>query len=71
MTWLQPPEAKYGGALATPAKPTTDATPTVAIQPVGRPSVHGLLSPGDPMFWFGVIAAGTVALMAYSTATFS
>lgn len=67
MSWLQAPEAKYGASLTQPTA-TKDATATTAIQPVATPKAAGFLSPGDPMFWFGVIAAGTVALMAYSTA---
>lgn len=67
MDWLTTPDAKYGASLTRPTV-TKDATATTTIQPAPKPSAAGMLSPGDPMFWFGVIAAGTVALMAYSTA---
>lgn len=67
MSWLQSPEQKYGASLLTPSKPTTDATATASVQPVPTPKMGGALHPSDPMFWFGVIAAGTFALMAYST----
>jgi hypothetical protein len=66
--WLQSVDRKYGASLAAPQKATTDATATATLAPAPKPSLAGMLSPADPMFWFGVIAAGTVALMAYSTA---
>ena len=67
-SWMDSPADRYGASLAAPAKATTDATATAAVAPVAVPSVAGFLSPSDPMFWFGVIAAATVGLMAYSTA---
>ncbi|KAB2809296.1 hypothetical protein F9L07_19850 [Pimelobacter simplex] len=75
MDWFVSPGAKYGGSIskaqAGAARPTADATATASIQPAPRPSLGGLLSPHDPMFWFGVFATGTVVLMAYSTASLS
>lgn len=67
-SWMDSPDKKYGASLATPVKATADATATASVAPVVVPSMGGFLSPGDPMFWFGVIAAATVGLMAYSTA---
>lgn len=65
--WLATPSDKYGGSVATHTKATTDATAVTTVAPVVTPSLAGLLSPSDPMFWFAVLAAGTVGLMAYST----
>lgn len=65
--WLSTPEQKYGPGLGSATTATRDATATVTVAPTVVPAAAGLLSPKDPMFWFGVIAAGTVALMAYST----
>lgn len=75
MDWLVSPGRKYGGSIskaeAGQAPPPTGATATASIQPAPRPSLGGLLSPHDPMFWFAAVATGTVVLMAYSTATLS
>jgi hypothetical protein len=68
MSWYVPPDRKFGASLRDPV-PTADKVATATIQPAPRPSLAGLASPSDPMFWFGVLAAGTFALMAYSTAT--
>lgn len=67
-SWMDSPANKYGGSLASPTqKATSDDTATTAVAPVVVPNLAGFLSPSDPMFWFGVIAAATVGLMAYST----
>lgn len=67
-SWLASASDKYGGSIAAEApKATTDATAVTTVAPVVQPSMAGMLSPADPMFWFGVVALGTVALMAYST----
>lgn len=65
MEWFESPARKYGASLAAPAKATPDATATTTVQPVPTPKMG--MHPSDPLFWFGVIAAGTFALMAYST----
>jgi hypothetical protein len=68
--WMASPSDKYGGSIAAPSgKATPDATAVTTGAPVVTPSLAGMLSPSDPMFWFGVIAAGAVGLMAYSTVT--
>lgn len=67
-SWMAAPSDKYGGSVAGASpKATTDATATVTVAPAVHPSLSGFLSPNDPMFWFGVIAAAGVGLMAYST----
>lgn len=69
-SWLSAPSDKYGGSIAAPSpKATTDATATSTVAPVVVPTLAGITSPADPMFWFGVLALGTVAAMAYSTVT--
>jgi len=68
--WLASPSDKYGGSVAAPTgKATPDATAMTTVAPTVTPSLGGFLSPQDPLFWFGVIAAGAVACMAYSTAS--
>lgn len=68
-SWMDSPGDRYGASLRATTQPaTSDATATTTVAPVLTPSVAGFLSPSDPMFWFGVIAAATVGLMAYSTA---
>ncbi len=67
-TWMKSPEAKYGGSLIGQGPDAPDQqTGTEAMAPTVVPSAAGFLNPGDPMFWFGVIAAAGVGLMAYST----
>lgn len=66
--WIKSPESKYGGSLlGQPGPATKDATAQATVAPQVVPNMGGLMSPRDPMFWFAVIAAGGVALMAYST----
>jgi hypothetical protein len=66
--WIKSPESKYGGSLlGQPGPASRDATAQATVAPQVVPSAAGILSPKDPMFWFAVIAAGGVALMAYST----
>lgn len=67
-SWLATPSDKYGGSVASASqKATPDATATTTVAPAVNPSMSGFLSPADPMFWFGVLAAAGVGLMAYST----
>lgn len=67
-SWLSSPADKYGGSLAMPSPTaTSDATAVTAVAPSVVPSLSGITSTADPMFWFGVLAVGTVGLMAYST----
>lgn len=67
-TWLKSPESKYGGSLiGQPGPGSSDQTGTEGMAPSVMPAAAGFLDPGDPMFWFGVIAAAGVGLMAYST----
>lgn len=67
--WLSTPSDKYGGSVAAASpKATPDATATTTVAPAVQPSLSGFLSPADPMFWFAVLAAAGVGLMAYSTA---
>jgi hypothetical protein len=65
--WLVDPGRKYGASIAAPQKATPDATATTELAPVPVHGAGGLLNPNHPMFWFGVIAAGAVGCMAYST----
>lgn len=66
--WIASPSQKYGGSLATPTpRATSDATATTTIAPTPTPSLGGMTDPGDPFFWFAVVAALGVGLMAYST----
>lgn len=66
--WLSAPSDKYGGSIAAPSpRATTDAAALTTVAPVVVPTLAGILSPADPMFWFAVFAAGTVVAMAYST----
>jgi hypothetical protein len=65
--WMVTPADKYGGSLNRPATATPDATAVTPVAPVVVPAMSGIASPRDPMFWFAVLAAGTVGLMAYST----
>ncbi len=65
-TWLASPVDKYGASIGD-SKATADATAVTSVAPVVQPSLAGMLNPGDPMFWFAVVAAATVGLMAYST----
>lgn len=65
--WLGSASEKYGASVASPDRATTkDAVAVTSASPIVMPRLAGMLSPGDPMFWFGVIAAGGVALMSYS-----
>lgn len=66
-SWLASPSDKYGGSVSTTGPATADATATTAVAPMVTPSLAGMVSPSDPMFWFAVIAAAGVGLMAYST----
>lgn len=67
-SWLSSPGEKYGATLAQPQQQATrDATATTTVALAPKPSLAGFTSPSDPMFWFAVLAAGTVGLMAYST----
>lgn len=66
--WIKPAPAKYGGAmLGQQQAATKDATATTTVAPSVTPKLAGLTSPSGPMFWFAALAAGGVALMAYST----
>lgn len=66
--WIAPsPGEKYGGSIATNDKATRDATALTSVAPAAVQSMGSALAPGEPLFWFGIVAAVSVGLMAYST----
>lgn len=60
---------KYGGSFVQANGPASDDGRHLAAVAGPRPDdkAGGLLNPRNPLFWFGVIAAASVGLMAYST----
>lgn len=68
MSWIKGAEEKYGGSfISTKPQQSDDAR---ELAPIAGPSPHlggSPLSPSSPLFWFGVVAAASVGLMAYST----
>jgi hypothetical protein len=67
--WAAPSHAeKYGGGFAREQKATSDDTPLSTAGGPAQGGAAGILDPRQPLLWFGVIAAASVGLMAYSTA---
>lgn len=66
--WIAPsPAEKYGGSFARPQRTTSDTSAAAAVAGPPKPGAGGTWSPREPLFWFGVIAATSLGLMAYST----
>ncbi len=65
-TWAPPSPAQYRVAATPPSRTGTElhAVPTPAA---GAAKQASLLSPENPLFWFGAIGAVTFGLMAFST----
>lgn len=62
--WLiQSASSKYG-AMGAPAN---DPSPLAGVAGPSRGSDMPVWHPEHPFFWFGVIAAGAVGLMGFST----
>jgi len=53
------------GLFAVPQVPTQATTSTLAA---GQEFATGVLNPQNPLFWFGVVLAGTLGLVAISGA---
>lgn len=68
MSWYKDPAEKYGGAFVT-TRPQQDDDARNLSAVAGPSPVKSMspVSPHSPLFWFGVIAAASVGLMAYST----
>lgn len=67
-SWISTPAEKYGGGLISErpgAAPEAGQLTSVA-GPRTQPR-YGVLDPSAPLFWFAVVAAASVGLMAYST----
>lgn len=65
-SWIQSPGEKYGGSFLSGKPQQSDEARELApaAGPAGKQSPF---SPSHPLFWFGVVAAASVGLMAYST----
>jgi hypothetical protein len=62
----QSPTAKYG-LVDGPASPATTDLTAVATPREGAAAAAQPWNPDNPLFWFGVIAAATFGLAAFST----
>lgn len=60
------PLSKYGLADSAPSPATTELT-AVATPREGAAAAAQPWNPDNPLFWFGVIAAATFGLAAFST----
>lgn len=66
-TWAPTsPLEKYGLTDSAPSPATTELT-AVATPRAGAASAAQPWNPDNPLFWFGVIAAATFGLAAFST----
>ena len=67
MTWEPAdPYSKYGLA-SSPASNTTTELNAIPSPTKGAAAASNPLHPENPLFWFGVLAATTFGLMAFST----
>ncbi|MCL1872158.1 MAG: hypothetical protein FWF90_17350 [Promicromonosporaceae bacterium] len=59
--------ARYGLNTAGPKSNATTELNAMATPADGVAKTGGLLSPSNPLFWFGVVAAVTLGLASVST----
>ena len=68
MSWIKTADEKYGGSFISSRPQQSDEARELARS--AGPAPHNgasPFSPSSPLFWFGVVAAASVGLMAYST----
>ncbi|MBM7510040.1 hypothetical protein JOE61_003854 [Nocardioides salarius] len=66
--WIKSAEEKYGGGFLTNRPQQSDEARELANVAGPHPGTSASpLSPQSPLFWFGIVAAASVGLMAYST----
>jgi hypothetical protein len=67
-SWIKTADEKYGGSFISTRPQQSDEARELASVAGPAPGMGGSpFSPSNPLFWFGVVAAASVGLMAYST----
>jgi hypothetical protein len=65
--WIQSAGEKYGGSFVSTRSQTDDDARELSSVAGPQSGAGSPFSPQNPLFWFGVVAAASVGLMAYST----